>query len=73
MYDPFLGSLLAPDWRGAQQQLLQPELLLLYRVNGNDPVNLPARRSQTGGTHLQHKTECKTNFIVLQTSATKQL
>ena len=73
MYDPFLGSLLAPDWRGAQQQLLQPELLLLYRVNGNDPVNLPARRSQTGGTHWQHQTECKTNFFVLQTSATKQL
>ena len=44
VYDGFSGSFLTPQWESVRQNLHRPENLLLYRINGNDPVNLPTRR-----------------------------
>merc|ERR1719220_3280702 len=45
VYDPFIGAFLTPSWQNMADQLHQPELFLLYRIQANDPVNLLSRRS----------------------------
>ena len=52
VYDPFMGSFLAPDWLHSRKNIHQPEMFLLYRINGNDPSNLPHRRRRTGKTNI---------------------
>ena len=48
VYDPFLGSFLTPDWSNLHKYIHQPERFLLYRINGNDPLNSPKRAGQSG-------------------------
>ena len=48
VYDPFLGSFLTPDWSNLHKYIHQPERFLLYRINGNDPLNSPKRAAQSG-------------------------
>ena len=38
VYDPFMGSFLTPDWLHSRKNIHQPEMFLLYRINGNDPL-----------------------------------
>ena len=48
---PFPGSFLAPDWFNLHKYIHQPEQFLLYRINGNDPLNSPKRLQNTGNTY----------------------
>ena len=45
------GSFLAPDWYNLHKYIHQPEKFLLYRINGNDPLNSPQRAKNTGNIH----------------------
>ena len=42
------GSFLVPDWNNLHKYIHQPEKFLLYRINGNDPLNSPKRQQNTG-------------------------
>ena len=44
----FPGSFLVPDWFNLHKYIHQPEQFLLYRINGNDPLNSPKRLQNTG-------------------------
>lgn len=49
IYDPLIGQWLNPEWQRATQMTFQPELVHLYRLPGNDPVNLDSLG--TPGSH----------------------
>ena len=38
-FDPFLGVWLVPDWEEMLETVYTPERFMVYRANGNDPVN----------------------------------
>ena len=38
-FDPFLGVYLVPNWEEMMETVYTPELFMVYRRNGNDPVN----------------------------------
>lgn len=40
VYDPLIGQFLTPDWETILDKLDAPEKIHLYRLNGNDPINL---------------------------------
>lgn len=40
IYDPLIGQWLNPEWRRAVDMNYQPESVHLYRLPGNDPINL---------------------------------
>ena len=48
IFSPFPGSFLTPDWVNLHKYIHRPELFLLYRINGNDPLNSPARPENMG-------------------------
>ena len=52
VYDPFLGSFLTPDWSNLHKYIHQPERFLLYRINGNDPLNSPQRGGESGNLEI---------------------
>ena len=56
VYDPFVGSYLTPDWETMTQHLHQPELFLLYRIQGNDPANLRRRMLDSNFARSQEAT-----------------
>ena len=44
-YDPETGSFLTPQWMGILERATEPmEMLALYRLTGNDPINKRGRR-----------------------------
>jgi YD repeat-containing protein len=47
-YDPLAGLYLTPDWETVPAAAYTPELLHVYRANGNDPVNTLTTRFLTG-------------------------
>ncbi|XP_057365537.1 teneurin-a-like [Daphnia carinata] len=53
IYDPLIGQWLNPEWQRATKMTYQPELVHLYRLPGNDPVNLDAF-GLTGALRLSH-------------------
>lgn len=40
VYDPLLGQYLTPDWENVLEKVKMPQKLSLYRLNGNDPINV---------------------------------
>lgn len=40
IYDPLIGQWLNPEWKRATQAQYQPELMHLYRLPRNDPINM---------------------------------
>ena len=40
MYDPLIGQFLTPNWEVVVERLETPESTHLYRLNGNDPINM---------------------------------
>lgn len=40
IYDPLIGQWLNPEWKRATQMSYQPENVHLYRLPGNDPINI---------------------------------
>ena len=40
IYDPLIGQWLNPEWKRATRMTHEPELVHLYRLPGNDPINL---------------------------------
>ncbi len=54
-YDPLAGLYLVPDWEGVAGRAFTPELLHVYRRNGNDPVNTASWRYLAGkGTDVYY-------------------
>ncbi len=39
VYDPVIGQWMTPDWQGVVTRVTRPNLMHLYRFNGNDPIN----------------------------------
>lgn len=40
VYDPLIGQFLSPDWNSILDKLETPGKIHIYRINGNDPINL---------------------------------
>jgi hypothetical protein len=40
VYDPLIGQFLTPNWERVLEDVKTPEKLHLYRLSGNDPINL---------------------------------
>ena len=53
IYDPLIGQYLNPEWERATRMTYQPELVHLYRLPGNDPINLDPFGA-TGSSRLTH-------------------
>jgi len=51
VYDPLIGQFLTPDWDKVLDGLKTPEKLHLYRLSGNDPINL---RDSTPAFGMMH-------------------
>ena len=65
-FDPFLGIYLVPAWEEMLENIYKPELLLVYRRNGNDPVNKAFRFATGIKIKLNNKSkicDCKKNYI----------
>lgn len=53
IYDPLIGQWLNPEWKRATQMTYRPEMVHLYRLPGNDPVNIDAL-GPAGSHRLSH-------------------
>lgn len=50
VYDPLIGQWMTPNWETILSRISSPNHLHLYRFNGNDPINVRAKKSQLTGT-----------------------
>lgn len=45
VYDPLIGQWMHPQWENIVDRILTPTKMHLYRLNGNDPINVEEDRS----------------------------
>ena len=64
-YDPLAGLYLTPVWESVPAVAFTPELLHVYRRNGNDPVNAVSARYMTGEPTIYHHRQLLGNFVFL--------
>lgn len=67
IYDPLIGQWMSPLWEDVLERVATPTHLHLYRLNGNDPINMKHTRYPPMGKHTDiviiNKFTNKSNFI----------
>lgn len=49
VYDPLIGQWMTPNWENILHRVATPNHLHLYRYNGNDPINVHAKKTRLTG------------------------
>lgn len=49
VYDPLIGQWMTPNWESILHRVASPNHLHLYRFNGNDPINVHAKKIRLTG------------------------
>ena len=49
VYDPLIGQWMSPLWENVLERVANPTQLHLYRLNGNDPINIAINRERPKG------------------------
>lgn len=55
VYDPLIGQWMSPLWENVLERVPNPTHLHLYRLNGNDPINVELARDKPYGKNVYNK------------------